>query len=192
MQATPTSSINSNTNPNIRQIRNGLLSWGPWPPKRVSNRCPATILAARRIDSAPGRITFLTLSMITIIGIKGPGVPEGTKWAKTLLNWYISDISILPSHSGRPNVKVIERWLDLVKICGQSPMKFEKIININMEIKIEEVPGIESLPKTALNSLSIYMISILNDFPSWEFEAQNIWGIKKTEITAAAQFNGAA
>jgi len=101
-------------------------------------------------------------------------VPDGTKCARTLLNWYISDISILPNHKGRPSVNVIERWLDLVKMCGQSPMKFEKIININIEIKTEEEPGIDRLPKTALSSLSIYVITILNDFLNWEFITQYI------------------
>jgi len=63
-----------------------------------------------------GRIIFLTVSMITIIGIRKPGVPDGTRWAIRLLYCKRIDISILPSHSGNERVKVIDRWLVQVKI----------------------------------------------------------------------------
>lgn len=63
------------------------LKRGPWEPNNVSNKCPATILAANRIDKVKGRITFLTVSMITITGIRNLGVPTGTKCANSLLYW---------------------------------------------------------------------------------------------------------
>jgi hypothetical protein len=49
---------------------------------KLIKRCPATMLAARRTDNVIGRIKFLTSSIITIRGIKAPGVPVGTKWIK--------------------------------------------------------------------------------------------------------------
>lgn len=48
-------------------------------PRRVRSRCPAIMFAARRIASVPGRITFLTVSIKTIRGVNGIGVPVGTK-----------------------------------------------------------------------------------------------------------------
>ena len=50
---------------------------GPVLPKRVSNRWPAIILAARRTAKVPGRITFLIVSISTMNGIRAPGVPCG-------------------------------------------------------------------------------------------------------------------
>lgn len=37
------------------------------------------MLAAKRTAKAPGRIRFLTVSIRTIIGIRGVGVPKGTR-----------------------------------------------------------------------------------------------------------------
>ena len=60
---------------------------GPWDPNNVSNKCPATIFAANRIDKVIGRIILLIVSIITIMGIKNVGVPTGTKWANNILYW---------------------------------------------------------------------------------------------------------
>jgi hypothetical protein len=49
------------------------------------NKCPATILAARRTDRVMGRIKFLTNSIKTIRGIRAAGVPDGTRWERKLL-----------------------------------------------------------------------------------------------------------
>lgn len=50
-------------------------------PNSVNRRWPAIMLAARRIASVAGRIVFLIVSITTIKGIKGVGVPRGTRWA---------------------------------------------------------------------------------------------------------------
>jgi hypothetical protein len=52
-----------------------ILTEAVWLPKRVNNKCPAIILAANRIARVPGRITFLTVSIITIKDIRAAGVP---------------------------------------------------------------------------------------------------------------------
>ena len=52
-----------------------------WFPKRVKRRCPAIMLAERRIAKVPGRIIFLTVSISTINDISADGVPCGTRWA---------------------------------------------------------------------------------------------------------------
>jgi len=49
---------------------------------RAIKRCPATILAANRTDRVIGRISLLTISIITIKGINATGVPRGTKCEK--------------------------------------------------------------------------------------------------------------
>ena len=48
-------------------------------PRRVRRRCPAIILADSRTAKVPGRMTFLIVSIRTIKGIRGPGVPKGTR-----------------------------------------------------------------------------------------------------------------
>ena len=60
---------------------------GPCDPSSVSNKWPATMLAAKRTAKVPGRITLLTVSIITITGIRALGVPSGTRWVKILLYW---------------------------------------------------------------------------------------------------------
>ena len=89
---------------------------GPWDPNKVNNKCPATIFAANRIDKVIGRIIFLTVSIITIIGIRNLGVPKGTKWANKLLYWKIIEYNIVPNQMGKANTIVIDKWLVLVKI----------------------------------------------------------------------------
>lgn len=39
------------------------------------------MLAASRMAKVPGRITFLMVSISTMTGVRGPGVPAGTRWA---------------------------------------------------------------------------------------------------------------
>ena len=45
---------------------------------KLSNKCPATMLADNRIDKVRGRIILLTISIRTIKFIKIIGVPVGT------------------------------------------------------------------------------------------------------------------
>lgn len=93
---------------------------------------------------------------MTIIGIKAPGVPDGTKCANIPLVWNTMDHSILPNQIGKARVTVIDKCLVQVKIYGNSPMKLEKIINKKNLIKIKTEPGIIKLEKTANNSPSRY------------------------------------
>ena len=71
----------------IRIRRTGVEIELPEFPNSVSRRWPAIMLAARRMASVAGRMTFLIVSITTINGIKGPGVPRGTKWANMWLVW---------------------------------------------------------------------------------------------------------
>jgi len=128
MQATATSNSNNKYKEknNNKKVVNEILDI--WEPNKVNNKCPATIFAANRIDKVNGRIILLTVSIITITGIKNPGVPLGTKWANKLLYWKIIDIVILPNHNGKAIVSVNLMCLVLVKMYGNKPIKLEKII----------------------------------------------------------------
>jgi hypothetical protein len=116
IQATATSNINSKINLIIKIIITIIDTLGPWEPNNVSNKWPATILAASRIDKVIGRIIFLTVSIITIIGIKNEGVPKGTRWANNLLYWKIIENNIVPNQIGKARTNVIDKCLVLVKI----------------------------------------------------------------------------
>ena len=76
----------------------------------------------------PGRIILLIVSIITITGINKDGVPIGTKWVIIWLYWNIIDQIIPPNHKGNANLRVITKWLVLVKIYGNKPIKLEKKI----------------------------------------------------------------
>ena len=116
IQATATSNINSKINLIIKIIIIIIDTLGPWEPNNVNNKWPATILAANRIDKVIGRMIFLTVSIITIIGIKNEGVPKGTRWANNLLYWKIIENNIVPNQIGKARTNVIDKCLVLVKI----------------------------------------------------------------------------
>ena len=151
MQATPTSNSKSRKSPKNKNKKR-LPMAGPWEPSKVNSKCPATIFAANRIESVPGRMTLLTLSINTIKGIKTGGVPEGTKWDINLLNWNVKDQIIMPSQRGRPRAKVILKWLDPVNTYGKRPIKLEKMIMKNILMNTEAVPGIAKAPNKAASS----------------------------------------
>lgn len=48
-------------------------------PSKVIIKCPAIMLADRRIARVPGRIMFLIVSMHTMNGMSSEGVPDGTR-----------------------------------------------------------------------------------------------------------------
>ena len=189
IQATATSNINNKINLTIRIIITNIDTFTPWDPNNVNNKWPATILAANRIDNVIGRIIFLTVSIITIIGIKNEGVPKGTRWANSLLYWNTIENNIVPIQIGKAKTKVIDKCLVLVKIYGINPIKFEKIIKKNTEIKIKIVPGIIISPKTASNSFFKNKTIFKKDLDNWEFINQYIWGKKKIQINTENQFN---
>jgi len=152
--------------------RDNIPKRGPWDPSSVNSKWPATIFAARRIAKVAGRIIFLTVSIITITGIRKLGVPLGTRCASRLLYWYKIDNIILPIHRGRDNERVIEKWDVEVKIYGINPRKLEKKMNINKEIKIKIVPGKTKTPNTARNSSIIKTKIFFKAVEYWELTNQ--------------------
>jgi hypothetical protein len=147
------------------------------------------MLAASRIAKVSGRITDLTVSMITITGMRGAGVPNGTKWLITELSWKKVDHSIVPNQRGKDKDKVKTKWLDGVKMYGNSPMKFEKIIKKKKEIKMRKVPGVLKLPKLAINSKPSNRETLFKLLEYWLLTSQNNWGTTINTNSEATQLN---
>jgi hypothetical protein len=83
---------------------------------KLINKCPATMLAAKRTERVRGRIKFLTNSITTIKGIRTLGVPDGTKCARNLF----IDLKAKPistkNHTQKAIAKVNEIFLEGVKV----------------------------------------------------------------------------
>jgi len=54
---------------------------------------------------------FLMISIITMKGIRGAGVPIGTRWAKKLRVLFVIEKIIKPNQNGRARERVMARWL---------------------------------------------------------------------------------
>jgi hypothetical protein len=65
---------------------------------KSSSKCPAIILAAKRMARVNGRITDLISSIKTITGTKTAGVPKGTRWAKKEDLFFKKKEIIYPTH----------------------------------------------------------------------------------------------
>lgn len=67
-------------------------------PSSESIKCPAIILAVSRTDRVIGRMMFLIISMITMKGSNGAGVPDGTMWANIIFGDFAHPKIIIDSH----------------------------------------------------------------------------------------------
>lgn len=90
-------------------------------------KCPAIILAARRIDNVKGRIKWLILSINTIIGDKYKGLPSGTKWAALILKFFIQPIKKKENQITNPIPNLINGCALLVNTKGNNPITFVNI-----------------------------------------------------------------
>lgn len=141
------------------------LNWGAAEcPISEIRRCPAIILAANRTERVNGRITFLTISIITIKGIKTEGVPRGTKWAIVELGSIEFLRSMCPIQSGMARVQVKVKWEEEVKMKGNSPLKLLKEIKIKRANEGSIIPGEEILLLTAQNSLNTFNLTLFKSF----------------------------
>lgn len=112
----------------------GKDSIGPVDPSRDNSRCPAIMLAASRTARVMGRMRSLIVSMITINGIKGAGVPWGVRWVIRSFEYLIVEKVIIPSHKDEENERVYLKWLVGVKTCGSRP-----IVLFSKTIKSKEI-----------------------------------------------------
>lgn len=106
-----------------------------WLPSKVSNKWPAIILAARRTDRVIGRIMFLIISIITMKGIKGAGVPIGTRWARNSVMLLIILNIINLIQKGRASESVIAKCLVEVKVNENKPSVLLNKITKNNDLK---------------------------------------------------------
>lgn len=93
----------------INMVSSVCLNEGPLLPRRVSNKCPAIMLAASRTAKVPGRIRLLIVSIITMNGISMVGVPWGTKCSNMWLVFLIHPNSMNLIHKGNARVSVSVR-----------------------------------------------------------------------------------
>jgi len=132
MKATADSSVKRRIWVKIKETKIKLEEEAVWFPRRVINKCPATILAIRRTASVKGRIIFLIDSIRTIKGMRRVGVLWGTRWANICFMLLIQPNIINASHRGRLNVIVKVKCLEDVKIYGNRPItllhKMKKIL----------------------------------------------------------------
>ena len=178
------------TRPPIIPRRIDMPTLGARDPINVSSKWPATILAASRTARVPGRMTLLTSSIITIKGIKGYGVPRGTRWASMGIGCLTQDMRTWPSHRGRARARVNLRCLEEVNTYGKSPKKLLNIINIRSLILTHVIPGFEAVPRIAINSLFRNLSKFLKTC-TYRFDInQNPWGIKSRGRKAASQLIG--
>lgn len=89
------------------------------------------MLAAKRTDRVMGRIILLIISMITIKGIRGTGVPVGTRWARNSKVLLIVLYKMKAIHRGRARERVIARWLVAVNVKEINPKVLFERISIN-------------------------------------------------------------
>lgn len=116
MKATAVSSVNNKICVKIKKFKIIRDAEGPVFPRRVKRRCPAIILADRRIAKVPGRIIFLIISIHTINGIRMAGVPWGIKCLNICSVKFNQPKIINAIHRGRDKFNVITIWLVLVKM----------------------------------------------------------------------------
>lgn len=95
---------------------------------------PALILAASRKDKVIGRTEILVVSIKTKNGFNQKGAPPGRMPAAKLEGELITDDIMRASHNGRANVKVKNRWLEVLKIYGRRPERF--IIKISRKVAV--------------------------------------------------------
>lgn len=173
----------------MRRIRRGkLLALAVWLPSRVNKRCPAIIFADRRTANVPGRIVFLIVSIITMKDMRADGVPWGTKWASIELVKFTHPIKIKDSHKGRANVKVVSICLVLVKINGNNPIKFLRIIKIKRLKENTDLPTNGESPNKVLISIcSVFFTDLKIKLLKFGIN-QNRLGIKIKGIKNLIQF----
>lgn len=148
------------------------------------------MLAPRRTARVNGRIIKLTDSISTINGIRGAGVPSGTRWAMFILNCFTNLNIIYPSQMGKDKARVNDKWLLEVKTYGNSPNRLVKRIKKNNVKKNNIAPGAVIPPKATFSSATKALIIIVTNFSIFLLINQYIWGKNKIVETDDNQFKG--
>lgn len=83
-----------------------------------------------RTPSAMGRIKRLIVSMTISTGIRGTGVPSGSRCPRAAVGWLRRPMSTVASQRGTAMPIFIESCVVGVNVYGRSPSVLRKIINI--------------------------------------------------------------
>lgn len=73
-------------------------------------------MAVRRTPSAIGRISKLTVSITTSIGINSVGVPSGRRWPSEAVGWFRKPTSTVINQVGKARAIFIESCVVGVKV----------------------------------------------------------------------------
>lgn len=74
-------------------------------------RWPAVRLAVRRTPRARGRMRRLVVSIMIRAGIRGVGVPSGSRWPREADGWFRSPVRSVASHRGKASARFIDNWV---------------------------------------------------------------------------------
>ena len=80
------------------------------------SRWPAVRLAVRRTPKASGRMSRLVVSIMIRAGIRGVGVPSGSKWPREAVGWLRKPVRRVASHRGKARARFIDSWVVGVKV----------------------------------------------------------------------------
>ena len=150
------------------------------------------MLAARRIARVPGRMTLLIVSIKTISGMRGPGVPVGTRWASICRVWLMQPNRMKQDQRGNLSANVNLRCLVEVNTWGISPIRLLKTISEKTDKKGIVIPRLDT-PSRVLNSWWRADIAFLHSRGHREGTGQNRYGKrispKKVESQFSERFN---
>lgn len=77
----------------------------------------------RRTPRASGRINRLVVSIKISAGIRGVGVPSGSKWAREADGLFRSPVSRVASQRGKAKAMLMDSWVVGVNVYGRSPRR---------------------------------------------------------------------
>lgn len=114
-------------------------------PTRHNTTCPALMFAANRNDRVIGRTRILVVSISTRNGFNHVGAPSGSRWAINFFGLLKALEITRAAHSGRPNPRVITRWVVILNVYGIKPAIFIMIIieKIDEIIKVNPFNNLE-------------------------------------------------
>jgi len=141
------------------------------PPKRLINRCPAIMLAVKRMDNVTGRIILLTNSIKTMKFIRGTGVPLGMVWITMDFGKLVHPKVMIDAHKIMAVEKEIEMWAVGVKINGHMANKFIRRITMKIDFNDGILPFMFFLLISSLISFStvIWIVFSIEISFSWLF-----------------------
>ena len=100
--------------------------------KMVSSKCPADILAARRIPNDMARVAYLIDSINTKNGVSIKGQPWGVKILRNCLLCFFMALNVLFIIIVNESLNVIIIWEVVVNTYGSSPIKFIVVNTVNI------------------------------------------------------------